>query len=105
MSVVDGDGRFLGIIPPHRLGLGGALIAADLMAGQVEDRRVEPGPWRPVRACDHGLAQLTGSPAPPVRVVDELPERPFAAFNLCVASLEPVVARGERVEVLGRGVS
>ena len=43
------------------------------MAGQVEDRRIEPGGWRPVVVVDHGLAQLTSSPAPPVRRVQELP--------------------------------
>jgi alpha-L-rhamnosidase len=53
----------------------GPIISADLMAGQVEDRRLEPGPWRPVRVADHGLEQLTASPAPPVRRIEELRPR------------------------------
>jgi alpha-L-rhamnosidase len=58
----------------------GPILAADLMAGQVEDRRVEPGPWRPVLVADHGLIQLTSSPAPPVRVVEEI--RPVSITSL-----------------------
>lgn len=50
----------------------GPILGADLMAGQVEDRRIEPGGWRAVVVADHGLSQLTSSPAPPVRRVQEL---------------------------------
>lgn len=53
----------------------GPIVCADLMAGQVEDRRIAPGPWRPVLVADHGLAQLTSSPAPPVRRVEEVRPR------------------------------
>lgn len=58
----------------------GPLVSADLMAGQVEDRRIEPGPWRPVRVVDHDLARLGTSPAPPVRRVEEL--RPVSVTRL-----------------------
>ena len=54
----------------------GAIRAADLMAGQFEDRRAEPTEWRPVAVVDHDLARLTASPAPPTRRVQEL--RPVA---------------------------
>jgi alpha-L-rhamnosidase len=54
----------------------GPIVAADLMAGQVEDHRVEPHDWHPVAVVDHGLANLTVSPAPPVRRVETI--RPVA---------------------------
>ena len=54
----------------------GAIRAADLMAGQFEDRRAEPTEWAPVAVVDHDLARLTTSPAPPTRRVQEL--RPVA---------------------------
>ena len=47
----------------------GPIRAADLMAGQFEDRRVEPSEWAPVAVVDHDLARLTTSPAPPTRRV------------------------------------
>ncbi|MET0901893.1 MAG: family 78 glycoside hydrolase catalytic domain [Acidimicrobiales bacterium] len=50
----------------------GPIVSADLMAGQVEDRRIEPDGWRPVVVADHGLEHLSSSPAPPVRRVEEL---------------------------------
>ena len=50
----------------------GPIRSADLIAGQEEDRRVEPGPWRPVVVADHDLTRLAISPAPPVRRVEEL---------------------------------
>ena len=50
------------------------------MVGQVEDRRVEPAGWRPVVAADHGFSQLTSSPAPPIRCVQEL--RPASVTRL-----------------------
>ncbi len=50
----------------------GPILAADLMAGQVEDRRVTPSGWGPALVADHDLGVLCGSPAPPVRRVEEL---------------------------------
>jgi alpha-L-rhamnosidase len=50
----------------------GPIRRADLLTGQVEDRRVEPGPWRPVSVVDHDLTRLAASPAPPVRRIEEL---------------------------------
>lgn len=58
----------------------GPILAADLMDGQVEDRRVGPGPWRPVPVVDHDLTRLTASPAPPTRRIEEL--RPVAVRRL-----------------------
>ena len=58
----------------------GSIISADLMVGQVEDRRIQPGPWRPVVMADHGFSQLTSSPAPPVRRIQEL--RPTSIVQL-----------------------
>src|SRR6478609_1169850 len=49
------------------------VLAADLIDGQVEDRRlVDAGRWRPVVVDDRGYAALTYSPAPLVRPVEEL---------------------------------
>ena len=58
------------------------IVSADLIAGQSVDlRRVpsgwsEPGfddsGWDPVSAADYGYDNLVASPAPPVRVVEEL---------------------------------
>lgn len=59
----------------------GPIRRADLMAGQVEDHRVEPGPWAPVRVVDHGLAPLTSSPAPPVRRIEALRPRSITRLD------------------------
>ncbi|WP_028642786.1 family 78 glycoside hydrolase catalytic domain [Nocardioides sp. URHA0020] len=49
------------------------VVAADLIDGQREDRRlVEPSGWRPVVVAEVGYDALTSSPAPPVRAVEEL---------------------------------
>jgi alpha-L-rhamnosidase len=58
----------------------GALRSADLMAGQREDHRAEPRAWRDVAVADYGLANLTASPAPPTRRVQEL--RPVSVTRL-----------------------
>jgi alpha-L-rhamnosidase len=50
----------------------GPLVAADLIEGQREDRRLEVGPWRLVEVVDGDLDRLTSSPAPPTRAVEEL---------------------------------
>jgi alpha-L-rhamnosidase len=50
----------------------GAITAADLMAGQREDHRRSPDRWRPVLLAEPDGAALLGSPAPPVRRVQEL---------------------------------
>ena len=47
-------------------------VAADLMAGQREDRRLQPEVWHPVIVTDHDPAPLTVSPSPPVRRVQEM---------------------------------
>ncbi len=54
----------------------GALLAADLMAGQFEDHRTRPEAWQPVTVTHHDLGSLAYSPAPPTRRVQEL--RPVA---------------------------
>ncbi len=51
----------------------GPIVSADLMAGQVEDRRRAPGPWSPVATKTWGFDNLTTSPCPPVRAVQEIP--------------------------------
>lgn len=48
------------------------VVAADLMAGQVEDRTRSIDPGSPVAVADHGFDHLTASPAPPTRRVQEL---------------------------------
>jgi alpha-L-rhamnosidase len=58
----------------------GAIVAADLMAGQREDHRLEPSSWRPVVVAAHDLDRLTTSPAPPTRRVQSL--RPAAVTRL-----------------------
>jgi alpha-L-rhamnosidase len=50
----------------------GAILAADLMAGQREDRRLQPEVWHPITVADHDRAPLTVSPSPPVRRVQEV---------------------------------
>ncbi len=65
------------------------VLAADLIEGQREDRRlVEPdwctaaydaSAWSPVQVVDRGHATLVASPAPPVRPVTEL--RPVAVTS------------------------
>jgi alpha-L-rhamnosidase len=53
------------------------VLAADLIHGQVEDRRLVDGDgWRPVVVADLGYEALTSSPAPPVRAVEELRPSP-----------------------------
>ncbi|MBL8775001.1 MAG: family 78 glycoside hydrolase catalytic domain [Acidimicrobiales bacterium] len=64
LRVVTGDGWQATTTGPIR--------SADLMAGQVEDRRVAATGWRPALVTDHDLGALRASPAPPVRRVDEL---------------------------------
>ena len=53
----------------------GPIRAADLMAGQAEDHRIEPTGWAPVEVVDHDFARLAYSPAPPTRAVEHLPAR------------------------------
>jgi alpha-L-rhamnosidase len=63
------------------------------MSGQVEDRRVERGPWEPVLLADHDLARLGVSPAPPVRRIQEL--RPVSVTR--VAGDRQVVDLGQNI--------
>jgi alpha-L-rhamnosidase len=58
----------------------GPLRQADLMAGQREDHRTGATGWRPVTVVDHGYANLSCSPAPPTRRVQEL--RPVTVARL-----------------------
>ena len=58
----------------------GPIRSADLMAGQVEDRRFEAGDWQPMAVVDHDVTRLTASPAPPVRRVQQL--RPVAVTRV-----------------------
>jgi alpha-L-rhamnosidase len=71
----------------------GPIVAADLMAGQREDHRLRPGPWRPVVVADHDFGRLTASPAPPTRRVQSI--RPAAVTRL--ASGAQVVDLGQNV--------
>jgi alpha-L-rhamnosidase len=57
-----------------------SIVAADLMAGQVEDRRHRVEEWHAVSVADHDLSRLTASPAPPTRRVEEL--RPVAVTRV-----------------------
>ena len=57
----------------------GPIRRADLMAGQTEDHRVETDNWRPVSLVDHDLSNLTVSPAPPVRRIQEI--RPVSVIR------------------------
>ncbi|MDG2027693.1 MAG: family 78 glycoside hydrolase catalytic domain [Acidimicrobiales bacterium] len=59
----------------------GPILAADLMTGQVEDQRRELGPWRPTLRAAHGFSQLTSSPAPPVRRVQEIVPRSVTSLD------------------------
>lgn len=58
----------------------GTIRSADLMAGQAEDRRHDVGDWRPMLVVDHDLARLTGSPAPPMRRIEQI--RPVAVTRV-----------------------
>jgi alpha-L-rhamnosidase len=58
----------------------GRIVTADLMAGQVEDRRRRPSDWMPVVVRDHDIARLVYSPAPPTRRVQEI--RPVSVCRL-----------------------
>ena len=105
----DGSTTVLGTGP----GWSGApshITAADLIEGQAEDRRLlRPGwfdpaavedadgrahGWAPVESADLGHDRLVASPAPPVRVVEEI--RPF-----CVKTLGP----GRQVFDLGQNIN
>jgi alpha-L-rhamnosidase len=57
----------------------GPLVAADLMAGQVEDHRRSMAHLRPVVVPDAALGPLSWSPAPPVRRVETV--RPVAVVR------------------------
>jgi alpha-L-rhamnosidase len=53
------------------------ITAADLIAGQSEDRRLigRTGGWDPVQLAELGYRQLVWSPSPPVRQIEEIPAR------------------------------
>ncbi|MET1049744.1 MAG: family 78 glycoside hydrolase catalytic domain [Acidimicrobiales bacterium] len=72
----------------------GPIRGADLMAGQSVDFRIPLEGWAPVTVVDHGLANLCGSPAPPMRRIEEL--RP-------VAVTEPVP--GHQVVDFGQNIN
>lgn len=71
----------------------GPIRSADLMAGQVEDHRHGLDGWRPMLVVDHDLARLAGSPAPPVRRVEQI--RPVAVRR--VAPDRQVVDLGQNI--------
>jgi alpha-L-rhamnosidase len=48
------------------------ILAADLIEGQHEDRRITEPVWAPVTVVHRGYDQLVCSPAPPVRPVEEI---------------------------------
>ena len=50
----------------------GAIVRADLMDGQTEDRRRQLGPWTTARTHEFTAARLTASPAPPTRRIEEI---------------------------------
>jgi alpha-L-rhamnosidase len=74
------------------------VLAADLIEGQREDRRLvglsDTSAWAPVGVSERGYASLVCSPAPPVRPVEEI--RPVS-----VTELRP----GVHVVDLGQNVS
>ena len=72
----------------------GPIRGADLMAGQSVDLRIPLEGWAPVTVVDHGLDNLCGSPAPPMRRIEEL--RP-------VAVTEPVP--GHQVVDFGQNIN
>ena len=71
----------------------GPIVAADLMDGQQEDRRIELGAWQPVDVAALGVDRLTASPAPPSRRVEEI--RPVSIAAL--PSGEQVVDLGQNI--------
>jgi alpha-L-rhamnosidase len=77
LQVHGTDGRLMCTgTGPDWVAATGAIVAADLMQGQVVDFRRAPGAWSPVVVRMHDLGPLCSSPAPPVRRVEEL--RPVA---------------------------
>ena len=50
----------------------GPIVAADLIEGQREDRRLPAGPPRPVAVHEVDLTRLTSSPAPPTRRIEDV---------------------------------
>jgi alpha-L-rhamnosidase len=70
------------------------ILRADLMGGQAEDHRVEPGRWTPVLVLDGTVGPLTTSPAPPVRRVEDV--RPRSVTRL---------AAGGQVVDLGQNIN
>ncbi len=72
----------------------GPILAADLMVGQAEDHRVSGRVWRSVAVVDHDLSALRGSPAPPVRRIQEL--RPVSVTRL---------VSGRQIVDLGQNIS
>jgi alpha-L-rhamnosidase len=70
------------------------IVQADLMAGQVEDRRRTGRSWHPVTLGGYGYGNLAISPASPVRRIQEV--QPVA-----VRQLEP----GRHVVDLGQNIN
>jgi alpha-L-rhamnosidase len=99
----------------------GPLVAADLMAGQVEDHRRAPTDRQPVLVPDVPRGPLTWSPAPPVRRVEQVrpvsvvragPDRQVVDLgqnvngwlrltDLGAAGTELTVVHGEALDVRG----
>jgi alpha-L-rhamnosidase len=81
-AVVAATGSDLGAPWEHAIG---AIVAADLIAGEHVDQRVDAGAlhWQPVAVSDAPLGGLCTSPAPPVRRVEQL--RPRSVVELAPA--------------------
>ncbi|WP_433797622.1 family 78 glycoside hydrolase catalytic domain [Actinoplanes sp. CA-252034] len=70
------------------------ILAADLIEGQIEDRRIAIGEEEKVTVVDRGYEHLVCSPAPPVRPVEEI--RPVEVTE---------VAPGRHVVDLGQNIN
>jgi alpha-L-rhamnosidase len=75
LAQLEVDGRLVAATDGAWEHAPGAIVEADLIAGQYTDLRVEAGPWSPVRVVDHSYDVLCASPAPPVRRVELLRAR------------------------------
>ena len=96
-TTVAGTGKGWTSVPAH-------VLAAGLIEGQAEDRRLvkhgwtEPGypdnGWDPVTVVAYGYDQLVASPSPPVRPVQEI--RPVAVTTM---------AAGKQIFDLGQNIN
>jgi alpha-L-rhamnosidase len=80
LGQLEADGEVVAVSGASWESSTGAIISADLMAGQVEDRRRTAEDWQPVSVADHDFARLGHSTAPPSRRVQEI--RPVSVTAL-----------------------